>query len=299
MKRPEEPSRQAMGPSQWFGEITRTHTPRRPPVGMIVVVIVALLVGGGFVAARLAGADPTTAGREAVDKLLDDYVILPPPRTPEPPPPPPPPGPDGEAPRDLTQAEFVERYHRIVRESGLVEGTDFSFMLHLHGAPTRWSCIREIPVLLVGEVPRGAREALEVIVARTAEVTGLQLRAGTVGKASDAPEYAIIAFYAGPDDVPGTFAVGRDAWGRGGPWSRSTGYIGGGELVVRDDVPALDPESRVGRTVLAHELWHTLGVRHADPSRREIMAPSVRAASLWPDIGPGDQVALRVVGCDR
>lgn len=287
----------------WY-DSTRSRRPRgRAPKWIIITLAVVLVLGGGYAVGRVFGFDPTSRSREIVYNLLDDTVVLPePPAPPEPSPtsaPTQPPD-DGD-PTDPTPEDFRERYLRLLAENPQVaEGVDFSFFESVNGAPPHWSCAHPIPVVLAGEVPPGAEESFNQIVPQLAEVSGLPLRSER-SVAHVPPEASrVTVYYAAEGVAPGSFSAEGDVLGRGGVSYFSTGSSAGmvvvGEVVVRNDTPGFEPTTRLGRDVLAHELMHALAISHSQPDLKEVMMPF--AHEQWPELGQGDRLALKIVGCD-
>lgn len=283
----------------WYKD---NHSGRRPrrrlPVQLAVMFSIAIVLGLVYAGGAVLGFDPTTSSRDAVANLLNDIPDLPP-LDPLPGPPTEPPDP-GRSP-DPDPESFKDRYKRILQENpDLTEGEDFSFIDKVFGVPVHWSCERAIPVVLSGKVPDGVEPMFKEVVNNLAESSGLPLQPVRDDNHRPPKTGELVVYYAAFDAKPGSFSVGKDAVGRGGPRAYVTGptagLINGGEVVVRDDYERLDLLSEDGEGVLVHEIMHALGVGHSEEGLPEVMAPIVNG--VWPPLGPGDSVALKVVGCD-
>jgi len=285
---------------EWYQDgLERTDARRRLPRA-VVLVLVALALGGVFAGGRLLGFDPTKTSHDAVYGLFDDVPSLPP----LPPPPSPSPSATDSTPSpgtdDLDVEAFRARYLAIVEQNpDVTEGVDYSFIGTVEGAPPHWTCSRDIAVVLVGTVPAGAEEALREVVDSLASASRLDMHVETAESAM--PARGSIAVYYAPEGVaPASFSVEDPAVGRGGPRYFTAGAAAGvieqGEVVIRDDVPGLEPTTNAGKQVLAHEVMHALGSGHSADGLPEVMTP--RVSGQWPGLGRGDQVALQVVGCD-
>lgn len=173
---------------------------------------------------------------------------------------------------------------------GVVEDYDYSFIGEVLGRPVRWSCGTPIGVSLHGPVPYGAGTALESAVSLIVEASGLPLRVSdsNIPTADITVDYSDAATSADlAEDDLGVAATG---------WESSTGRITSASVIIRADSAAGDPSSHVGNQVLLHELAHAVGLDHAVQGSGEIMQPMYDPA-LPIGFGPGDNWALRVVGC--
>lgn len=289
---------------EWYESSARPVRARRKLPWFVILIGIAVLIGGGFAAGRALGWDPTTASRDAVNSLLGDIPSQPPlpPETSTPDPSTSPSGTaDPDSPSDPSGDEYLRRYRSLVEGSpGLIEGRDYSFIGKIDEAPVHWTCARDIPVVLSGSVPEGADAAFHEVVTALADVSRLQLEVVRESEHVDPTVGSIVVYYASIDVQPGSFSAPEGVAGRGGPRYYTSGSLAGmvnqGEVVVRDDIEGLEPTTRFGKDVLAHEIMHALGVGHSAEELPEVMAPVVD--DVWPEIGAGDTLALRVIGCD-
>lgn len=175
--------------------------------------------------------------------------------------------------------------------SGAAEGVDYTLTRNDDGDPVRWACGVPITVATSGEVPEGTQSALTDVVELLAEASGLGLTVGPAGSSAD-----ISVFYAAPGaDRNGMRVTGEKTLGVGGPTYRGTQIVSG-TVVIRNDSTRTDPETPAGRTVLAHEIVHTLGLRHAQQHTGALMTPTL-APNPNPTLAPGDLAGLTQVGC--
>lgn len=177
--------------------------------------------------------------------------------------------------------------------NGLEEGRDYRFQAMVNGKPIHWPCSKSIPVTIEGNAPSGAGAALEVVVERLRNASGLPL---TVVRASElriGAEGVIRIRYVEEDEEAFGMRMVGDVVGKARPSYDSNGVIVAGHLIIRNDV---NPKTGAGRQVLMHEIGHTLGLDHSADGVPEVMDPTSDPDDE-PILGPGDRHALRAVGC--
>ena len=189
------------------------------------------------------------------------------------------------------------------------------------GAPDRWNPCQPIHyVVNLAAAPSGAMADVREAVLRVAEATGISFVSdGTTQRTADQqvgtafqtampgqPRWLPLLIAWVPHehfdflvDTPQAVAFGTPYNGDG---SLADEYVSG--------VVAVDAGQRLASgfsqryslgVVLMHELGHVMGLAHV-PSGHEIMySPSVRGASLTPDLtetdwGPGDLAGLKLLG---
>lgn len=274
----------------------RRRLPRVLAAGVALAVTAGALYAGG----RVLGFDPTGSSRDAVHHLLNDVPSLPPlPPEETPPPRDPNAAPDPGTQDDLDRDAFRARYDGLVASrADLVEGRDYSFITKVDDLPVRWSCERTIPVVLSGDVPSGTEASLREVASLIAAESALPLRVERETGHRPPTSGQLVVYYAAEGVAPGRFSVEGNTVGRAAPNSWLTGpnagFVGQGEVVIRNDLPKYLPDTAAGKEVLAHELMHALGLGHAAVDMVEVMEPY--AGDPLP-LGEGDRLALRIVGC--
>lgn len=173
------------------------------------------------------------------------------------------------------------------------EGRDYSFEAKVHGEPIHWPCTRSIPVAIEGWAPVGAPVALDLVVTRLRDASGLPLAVAAPSQIPANGEGAIRVRYVEEGNQVFGMEVSGDVVGKGGPVYDSHGVILAGRVIVRED---MDPKTTDGQQVLMHEIAHALGLGHAKERLPEVMTPA-SGIDAWPILGLGDRFALQSVGC--
>ncbi|MBJ7353928.1 MAG: hypothetical protein JHC98_03810 [Thermoleophilaceae bacterium] len=189
---------------------------------------------------------------------------------------------------------------RDLAGDGLVEGRDYAFMRTDEGRLLHWRCGRPIPVILIGQAPQGVEDLLSEATALLSETSGLRLVPKHQPEGSRDVEGAITVLYGAlGGDAAETFT---EELGQGGPASGYNGLINFGEVTILTGpsqaphtLPAENMEE--ARAVLMHELAHTLGLDHSATGAPGVMNPGLNPHDLA--LSPGDEFALRAVGCPR
>lgn len=172
-----------------------------------------------------------------------------------------------------------------------VEGVDYTVSRTGEGELIRWACDIPITIATSGEVPASTQEALHDAVGLLRAASGLPL-------AVQPPDSgAKITVYYAPLGVNRHGSVIEDADTLGvGSRRYSDSQIFSGTVIVRNDTTHTDPATDTGRTVLTHELLHTLGLGHAQQHTGQLMTPELDPNSV-PVLGAGDRAGLAAVGC--
>lgn len=177
--------------------------------------------------------------------------------------------------------------------SGLKEGVDYSFQAWVRGKPVHWPCSNPIRVAIEGSAPPGAGGALDRVLARVREASELPLTVVRASQLPSVPEGVILIRYVQENQAAYGMSVSGDVLGQGESRHDADGVIVAGRVIVRND---MNPTTSVGEAVLMHELGHALGLGHSEEGLPEVMDPT-SGPDTKPILGPGDQRALRVVGC--
>jgi hypothetical protein len=179
----------------------------------------------------------------------------------------------------------------------VTEGPDYSFMAKVNSQPIHWGCSQPIRVTLVGNAPQGTQAALTAVTADLQRASRLPLQVTAPPPTHTLTASTIAVYYSPNGSSIGYLTLdSKDELGVGGPSWNSDGIIEAGAVLIRNDISATDPNSSEGRHILMHELAHALGLSHSAKDAPEVMAPETGAADR-PILGPGDEVALRRIGC--
>jgi len=225
-------------------------------------------------AARLAGGNPTLFGSgppEVAGHAVPQTI----PGTPIP-------YRDDWSPRRLSDLTPVE---------GLAMGIDFDVETTEDGHIAHWPCGEEIPVRSF-DAPPGSEPDLAWAVDTIVAASGLPLR--YVGPGTEADRDAEGAISVTYGDHP--MFENPSVAGVGGATVWTGGLITDGSVTLKPNQINPVPGDPWSRSLTLHELMHAVGVGHALAYRPEVMAER-QGPTLQTELGYGDQVALRIVGC--
>lgn len=178
---------------------------------------------------------------------------------------------------------------RNISPRAVREGRDYSFQTGPQGDPVHWPCTTGIAVGFQGATPAGADDALQLVVGRLRDASGLPLQADGPLPASGA---ITIRYVPAGQRTFGMILTG-DIVGKAQTSYTNDSSITDGHVIILD---TLDPTTGVGQQVLMHEIGHALGLGHSAPGRPEVMVPS-STSEASPTLGPGDLYALKTIGC--
>jgi hypothetical protein len=165
------------------------------------------------------------------------------------------------------------------------------------GKPIHWNCAHPIEIVLAGAVPAGVEQALQSVVNDLKKASGLPLT--VIRRVGDVKHSTINVHYAPLGTAVDNLSLNdADGLGVGGPTWNDDGVIGSGNVLIRNDAMATDPNSPQGRHVLMHEIGHALGLGHAADGTPQVMAPW-SGSDAEPVLGDGDRAGLELIGCPR